>query len=422
MPAPLRTALLALAVPLLAAGCRVERTEREAAQSDTLGVATAGGYEAFTASELEQGRYSGRFRAVAQVDTALARDAARSNPERLEDINEVDFDSARVHLPLGGDVAGPSVLYAQILLDRAGFSAGEIDGQWGDNTEKAVYWFQEAEGLRPTGVIDSLTHRRLRARAGRPAEAVTTYRLTAQDVAGPFEDIPDDIYEKAEMDSLGYASLAEMLGERFHAAPDLLRRLNPGVNLNRLAADDPLRVPNVEGARQDRGQPARLVISGRGEYLHAVDAGGRILYHFPTTLGAAYDPSPQGDYTVTGVAINPRWHYQPAILEDVPDDEEDAMIPPGPNNAVGRVWMALSEPHYGIHGTSAPETIGYASSAGCVRLTNWDALFLAARVGPGLPVTFRDITGRGTPTAPDSAAARPDTGRVRPDTTRRTSP
>src|SRR5690606_10898309 len=189
---------------------------------------------------------------------------------------------------------------------------------------------------------------------------------------------------------------------------------NPGINLNRLSADDPLRVPNVRDARPDRGDVARLVVSGRGEYLHALDASGRILYHFPTTVGASYDPSPQGDYHVTSVTRNPSWHYQPAILEDVPDDEAEATLPPGPNNAVGRVWMALSEPHYGIHGTSAPETIGYASSAGCVRLTNWDALFLAARVGEGTPLQLRDVAGRddsapsGTPSA-DTTGAPPDT-------------
>ncbi|NNF57162.1 MAG: L,D-transpeptidase, partial [Rhodothermaceae bacterium] len=140
---------------------------------------------------------------------------------------------------------------------------------------------------------------------------------------------------------------------------------------------------------------------------------------FPTTIGASYDPSPQGDYTIISVTRNPWWHYQPSLLEDVPDDEEDARIPPGPNNAVGRVWMALSEPHYGIHGTSAPETIGYVSSAGCIRLTNWDVLFLADHVSAGTPVVFRDIPGRtasGTrdSTAADTTAQVPESERAQP--------
>jgi hypothetical protein len=117
--------------------------------------------------------------------------------------------------------------------------------------------------------------------------------------------------------------------------------------------------------------------------VHALDAGGRILYHFPSTLGSTYDPSPQGSFTINDVTEDPSWHFQPKILEHVPDDKPDAMIPAGPNNAVGLVWMDLSEPHYGIHGTKSPETIGYATSAGCVRLTNWDALFLSKRVSKG---------------------------------------
>ncbi|MDX1420425.1 MAG: L,D-transpeptidase family protein [Rubricoccaceae bacterium] len=410
MPLRLPTVPLVAAALLLVAGCRIERGSAEA-RPDSLGVSARGAiYERLSTRELEAGRYTGRWRTVARVDTAAANAAARANPETLDDLDRAGFDTARVPLPLGGDSAGPSVLRAQVLLDRAGFSPGQIDGRWGDNTEKAVYWFQEAEGLRATGVIDTTTYRRLEGRAGRPAQFITTYRLTAGDVAGPFPDLPEGVYERAELDSLGYESLAEKLGELFHAAPALLRRLNPGVNLNRLAADDPIRVPNVRHVRPDRGAVARVVVSKGGEHLHALGADGEILYHFPTTVGASYDPSPQGDYRVASVTFDPWWHYQPALLADVPDDEPDARIPPGPNNAVGVVWIALTEPHYGIHGTSAPETIGYASSAGCVRLTNWDARFLAERVSEGLPVQFRDVDGRGA-TASDTTAARPDTTR-----------
>jgi lipoprotein-anchoring transpeptidase ErfK/SrfK len=225
-----------------------------------------------------------------------------------------------------------------------------------------------------------------------------SHTLTEEDVSGPFVDIPDDIYEKAKLETLAYESLEEKLGERFHSSPDLLARLNPGRSLSELAAGDTLTVPRVgaaasgdlTGGRAPAVEVAGLVVSGDGSYLHAVDAAGRVLMHFPVTLGLTYDPSPQGDYRVTNIARNPEWRYDPALLANVPDDEEPATIPAGPNNAVGLVWMALSEPHYGIHGTSAPATIGYASSSGCVRLTNWDALTLAAAISPGVEVRFRD--------------------------------
>jgi lipoprotein-anchoring transpeptidase ErfK/SrfK len=226
------------------------------------------------------------------------------------------------------------------------------------------------------------------------------HRLTEADVEGPFVDIPEDIYDKAEMECLCYESLAEKLGELFHTSPDLIRQLNPGVELSSLAAGDELRVPNIrDSSAAAQGTVARLVVSGEGHYLHALDSGGRILYHFPTTLGSSYDPSPGGTHTVRSITRDPWWHYQPDILEHVDSSEPDARIPPGPNNAVGRVWMALSKQHYGIHGTSAPETIGYTTSAGCVRLTNWDALFLADRIESGVAVEFRDTSG-----STDSAA------------------
>ena len=213
-------------------------------------------------------------------------------------------------------------------------------------------------------------------------------------MAGPFVEIPDDVYERAELDRLGYESLSEKLGERYHAAPELLARLNDGASLDGLSAGDTLRVPNVRNAPSRSGSVSRIVISGEAGYLHALAADGSILFHAPVTVGASYDPSPEGAFRVTAVAHDPEWHYQPSILENVPDDEEEATLPPGPNNAVGVVWMALSKEHYGIHGTSAPATIGYASSAGCVRLTNWDAEALAGMVEPGVPVRFRDVAGR----------------------------
>jgi lipoprotein-anchoring transpeptidase ErfK/SrfK len=143
-----------------------------------------------------------------------------------------------------------------------------------------------------------------------------------------------------------------------------------------------------DGRYTEGGDVRRIVISVGGHYLHALDAAGNVLYHFPSTLGADYSPSPIGEYVVESITFMPDWHYQPALLPHVDPGDDDAIIPAGPNNDVGIVWMALSKPHYGIHGTRAPETIGYATSAGCVRLTNWDAAFLARRVPEGVPVEF----------------------------------
>lgn len=70
-------------------------------------------------------------------------------------------------------------------------------------------------------------------------------------------------------------------------------------------------------------------------------------------------------------AYDPTFHYQPTLFAEVPDENPEALLQPGPNSPVGVVWMALSKKHYGLHGTSDSESIGYASSHGCIRLTNW---------------------------------------------------
>ncbi|MGH7318748.1 MAG: L,D-transpeptidase family protein, partial [Candidatus Rokuibacteriota bacterium] len=313
--------------------------------------------------------------------------------------------NAPPQLPLPQEGSGPGILAAQVLLDRVRFSPGVIDGQWGQNTEKAVYWFQFAHGLPPAGVVDEATWREL-SRLGGGGVAVVEVEVTAADLEGPFVEIPEDVYDQAALDCLCYESPAELLAERHHAAPELLAELNPEVDLEALTAGTRLWVAavealavsagRVEASGQASAQPAgaprvaRLLISKRGFYTQALDAQGRILFHFPSTLGSRYDPSPAGQFRVTGIAFNPAFHYQPTLFHEVPDDQPEAHLPAGPNSPVGLVWMALSKPHHGIHGTAVPESIGYASSHGCVRLTNWDALFLARRIAPGVPVQFRD--------------------------------
>lgn len=344
--------------------------------------------------QLEGGRMDPSWRRAVRLDSL--RGARRPNPERWEGLTPARVNSGTTFLPLGGDVSGPSVLRTQILLDRALFSPGIMDGRWGKNTEKAVYWLQKREGLSATGVVDSVTFVRLRELGGNPSTLIVRHRLTAEDVEGPFIELPDSIYEKAKLDCMCYESLSEKLSERFHITPELLQQLNPGVNLDAVAAGAALSVPAVRGPDASMpGRVARVLVSKGGFFVHALDAKGRILAHFPSTLGSDYDPSPRGDFKINSVTEDPWWHYQPSILANVPSDRPEATIPPGPNNAVGSVWIDLTAPHYGIHGTSAPETIGYVSSAGCVRLTNWDALFLGRGVRPGIPVKFSD-TGSGT--------------------------
>lgn len=395
---------MAMAGVLLAAACAKDE-EKPAAPPAQRGTAQAAARPAGadlqysndpdpTPQQIQQGRYATDWTAVVKLDTTGSGAPAR-NPEKYEQITPQRVNDGPMFLPLSGDVAGPSVLRVQMLLDRVFFSPGEMDGYYGKNTAKAVYFFQQAHGLRGTARVDSATFAALAQAAGAPQDLIRPYRLTADDVKGPFITIPEEVQAQAKLPCSCYNNLTEKLGEMFHISPDLLKKLNPGVDLDALQAGQSINAPLVrDSAARAPGQVAQIVVSGRGSYVQAKDASGRILYHFPSTLGSTYDPSPSGEFHVTSIEQNPAWHYQPQLLATAPDTAHEAMVPGGPNNRVGAVWMALSAPHYGIHGTNKPETIGYATSSGCVRLTNWDAKFLSHRVREGTPVHFTDIQGR----------------------------
>lgn len=301
----------------------------------------------------------------------------------------------------------PDGLAIQVMLDRAGFSPGAIDGTIGRNTRKALEAYNKQHGDQGTPAI----------------EAVTRYRITPEDVAGPFNgDIPSDLVEQSKLPSLGYRSVLELLAERFHSTPALLRRLNPGVTFG---DGDEIVVPNVEpltlpmpapamaanGKPEGRSpQPAPnpegtsgkntaaaemmsradvvVTVSKSAAALSVTDAGGRLLMYAPVTTGSEHDPLPIGEWKVNGIQINPPFRYNPDLFWDADPSHTKAMIPPGPNNPVGVVWVDLSKEHYGIHGTPEPAAIGRSESHGCVRLTNWDALKLAGLVKPGTKVIF----------------------------------
>ena len=273
----------------------------------------------------------------------------------------------------------------QVALERSSFSPGEIDGRAGANTRKALRAFQSSRSLPETDEVSGETWQSLWTVSD--GSTWSTYTITADDASGPYlASIPGDMAEKAKLERLGYTSILEMLGERFHAAPEFLRHLNPGSSF---AAGDQVKVPNVRLAPSAvEGGAVRVVVSREAGTL-TVDRDGTVLFFAPVTSGSEHDPLPIGDWKVEGVARDPSYSYNPDLFWDADATDAKATIPPGPNSPVGVVWIDLDKPHYGMHGTPEPRSISRGASHGCVRLTNWDASTLAGLVRPGTPVHFR---------------------------------
>ena len=269
-------------------------------------------------------------------------------------------------------------LRIQVLLDRAHFSPGEIDGVEGSNQKRALAAFAKARGLSETDVI---------AAAGADGTpTLVPYTIVAADVAGPFVKVPTDMMEKAKLDALGYASALEALAEKFHAAPRLLQRLNPGKAFDQAGTE--LQVPNVHGTAP-AGKAAKVIVDKSDFSVTAYDAADHAIASYPATMGSEHDPLPIGNWKINGVDRDPTFNYNPDLFWDAKAKDSKTKIPAGPNNPVGRVWIDLSKEHYGIHGTPEPSTIGKTESHGCIRLTNWDALELAAMVTPGTPAVLQ---------------------------------
>ncbi|HEY0627043.1 MAG TPA: L,D-transpeptidase family protein [Allosphingosinicella sp.] len=298
-----------------------------------------------------------------------------------------------------------TVFHAQVLLDRAGFSPGVIDGESGISFEAAVKGFQEARGLQVTGQLDQATRQAL---LQDKAPSTRRLRIHESDAQGQFVgSIPKDPAEQAKMQRLGYRNLLEKIAEKFHTTPQTIISLNDPKQT--LQAGTVLVLPNVlPSSRSYQGvegehaqllsdlnvsgqqpQASRVVVDKSDKVVRVYGQNNRLVAQFPATMGSEKDPLPLGQWKVNTVAFNPPFKYQPKLFWDVEDTEQEQMLPPGPNGPVGVVWIDLNKEHIGIHGTNSPETIKRAESHGCVRLTNWDAGRLTQMIDNGMQVIFQ---------------------------------
>ncbi len=317
---------------------------------------------------------------------------AETNPDSPAGAPDVDGDQTASTPPSDAPALQPEppmpkgiredVAALQILLDRGGASPGVIDGRFGSNVDKALAAYNAINNanLRSTDA-DGIKA----ALAATGGDAFTTYTITAEDAAGPFvAAVPADYGVKAQLEKLGYTSVTEMLGERFHMDETYLKSINPGVNFNRPGSI--IRIAQVGAPKA--GEVARITADKNAKQVHAYDASGKLLVSYPATIGSPDTPSPSGTHAVARIAFDPEYTYNPKINFKQGENDKVLRIPPGPNGPVGSIWIALDKPTYGIHGTPEPSRIGKAESHGCVRLTNWDAAELAKLVKPGVPVEF----------------------------------
>ncbi|MGO7215891.1 L,D-transpeptidase family protein [Rhizobium ruizarguesonis] len=280
----------------------------------------------------------------------------------------------------------PAMVRLQVLLDRAGSSPGVIDGLYGENVNKAVAGFEAMNNLPVDGRPDPDVASRLEGNAAIVAPIVESYVVSAEDATGLVDKIPEDYGEKAKMQSLGYTSVAEKLSERFHMGIDLVHALNPA---SQFAPGDTVWIVNPGPPRE--GKVKRIEADRKTGQVLAYAADGSLLAVYPATIGSEDNPAPSGKHKVKGVARMPVYRYDPKRNFKQGKNDKVLTIPKGPNGPVGTVWIDLTEPTYGIHGTPEPKLIDKVGSHGCVRLTNWDAEELAGMVKPGVVVDF--VTG-----------------------------
>ncbi|MCK0166980.1 L,D-transpeptidase [Jannaschia sp. S6380] len=286
----------------------------------------------------------------------------------------------------GGDLPdGQSGLtvQVQVLLDRAGISPGIIDGYKGGMSESALKAFEAREGFEVDGILDPEVWDALGGGSADPV--IQPYTVTEEDASGLVAEIPDHVAKKAEMEKLGYVRVSEKLAERFHMDEDVLVALNPD------AAFQPGETITVAapGPRLE-ADVARIEIRKSDRRAVAFDADGEMITSYPVAIGSDGTPSPSGTMEITATAMDPTYTYDPDVNFKTDGVDEALTLPPGPNGPVGTVWLDLSKPTYGLHGTDTPAKLFEHRSHGCVRFANWDIEELAHLVEQGTQVEFME--------------------------------
>jgi len=307
----------------------------------------------------------------------------------------------------------------QVFLDRSNFSPGKLDGRFGEFTVKALNLYRQSKGEQPKPAAPAkkdATPDVTGLDFSTATPVFITYTVTDADLATVGE-LGATVELKAKQKSLPYKDAAEAIAEKFHSDVDFLEELNPG-KMKAIKAGDHLNVPNVEpfdlaavknltpgsstavNDEEDTTEPNGAPPADKPDTVTLsvsvdvksgmlqVQEGAHIIAAYPVTVGSAHTESPIGEWKVKGVAKMPNFRYDKEMLNHGKRSGDFQLLPPGPNNPVGVMWIQLNKKGIGLHGTDDPDSIGRSASHGCVRLANWDVARLATRVKGGVPVSI----------------------------------
>ena len=322
---------------------------------------------------------------ILTLSLSAAHAASRLEPQAIEQA------AVSEKMPADGQTS-PLLVKVEVLLDRAKFSPGQIDGKTGENVTKALAAYADAHSLKQDASLgkkkdEFLTKEIVSSLSSDNRPILTEYVLTDQDLKGPFtKTIPAKMEKMKGMKKVDYRNVKEAMAERFHVSERLLDMLNPGISINR--AGQKITVPNVLIDESKKGSVAKIEVDKDRQTVKAYGPAGELVAFFSATVGSEEKPSPVGSFKIVSIDRNPNYRYNPDYKFKGVKSKRPFNIGPGPNNPVGIEWIGLSADGYGIHGTPDPSKVGKSASHGCVRLTNWDAVALASMVKKGVPVQF----------------------------------
>lgn len=361
-------------------------------------------------------------RILSQSAVALALVFLTPSPGFAEEVPEAIVERTAEEIEQG--------VRLQIFLDHAGFSPGKIDGRPGEFTHQALTLYREANGnevpqndnVVPGGApghsaenADQLPDVSDLDLAG-VNPVFIEHTVTEEDLKH-VGNVPSEVEAKAELDFLPYHSALDALAEQFHTDKKFIEEMNQGKTSN-ISAGDVIRVPNVQpfnlAAFIEAAQAAEIDVDqaprtdktnkdAKEEVAPIITTKVRIdratnmlkIYEkdilvgaYPATIGSGQTRSPAGDWKVTAIAMMPTFRHDKSMLKHGERSGDFHMLPPGPANPVGVLWVQLDKKGIGIHGTEDPDSIGRSASAGCVRLANWDVVRLMDRIQINVPVNI----------------------------------